>query len=125
MIYFYLAIGSVAGAILRYQLGLWIPGLATDSAGFPWSTLLINVSGSLVMGFLVEYFDSSASTKEIKLMLTVGFCGSFTTFSTFSHETISLFKDGRLGVGLLYVGLSFALAGGGYVLGYLGARALK
>ncbi len=125
MIYLYLAIGSIAGAFSRYQLGLWVTGLSGNPLGFPWATFIINVSGSFVMGFFMEYLSDIASSREMRAMLTVGFCGSYTTFSTFSHESVTLLREGQTSLALLYGGGSFILAPLAYVAGYFIARAVR
>jgi CrcB protein len=125
MIYLYLAIGSVAGAMSRYQLGLWVTSISPNPHGFPWATFLINVSGSFVMGFLMEYLSGIASSREMRAMLTVGFCGSYTTFSTFSHESITLLRDGQTSLAMLYGGGSLLLAPIAYLVGYLIARSFR
>ena len=125
MIYLYLAIGSVAGALSRYQLGLWVTGLSGNPLGFPWATFIINVSGSFVMGFLMEYLSDIASSREMRAMLTIGFCGSYTTFSTFSHESITLLREGQTSLAMLYGGGSFILAPLAYLAGYLIARTVR
>jgi CrcB protein len=125
MIYLYLAVGSIAGAFLRYQLGLWITGLSGNPLGFPWATFIINVSGSFVMGFLMEYLSGIASGREMRAMLTIGFCGSYTTFSTFSHEGVTLLREGQTSLAMLYGGSSFILAPLAYVAGYLFARSVR
>jgi CrcB protein len=122
MIYLYLAIGSIAGAFARYQLGLWV---SSDPHGFPWATFMINVTGSFIMGFLVEYLSNASANKEMRVMLTIGFCGSYTTFSTFSHEAITLMREGQTGLALIYGGVSFIGAPLAYFGGYFIARSLR
>jgi CrcB protein len=122
MIYLSLAIGAIAGAFSRYQLGLWVTGFTPNPLGFPWATFIINVSGSFVMGFLMEYLSDIASSRETRAMLTTGFCGSYTTFSTFSHESITLLREGQTSLALLYGGSSFILAPIAYLAGYVLAR---
>ncbi len=125
MIYLYLAIGSIAGAISRYQLGLWISGSYDSPFGFLWATFIINVSGSFVMGFLMEYLSDIASSRELRIMLTVGFCGSYTTFSAFSHESITLLRDGRTSLAMLYGGSSILFAPLAYLAGFFIARSIR
>jgi CrcB protein len=125
MIYLYLAIGSVAGAISRYQLGVWVTGLTANPLGFPWATFIINVSGSFVMGFLMEYLSDIASSREMRAMLTIGFCGSYTTFSTFSHESVTLLREGQTSLAMLYGGSSFILAPLAYLAGYFIAKTIR
>jgi len=125
VIYLYLAIGSVAGALSRYQLGLWISGLSGNPLGFPWATFIINVSGSFVMGFLMEYLSDIASNREMRAMLTIGFCGSYTTFSTFSQESITLMREGQTSLAMLYGGGSFIFAPLAYLAGFFLAKLIR
>jgi fluoride exporter len=117
----YVAVGSAIGGLSRFLLG----GLVQRVAGgtFPWGTLVINVTGSVLLGFLYRYAaDSAAISPEFRAMLTIGFCGGYTTFSTFSYETVRLFEDGELTRGMLYLGLSVILALGGTLLGIAAGR---
>jgi CrcB protein len=89
----WIAIGGAFGAWARYALG----GLIQTHAGasFPWATLVINVSGSLLLGFLIRLLEGVAVSADVRAMLTIGVLGAFTTFSTFSYETIRLAQDGQ------------------------------
>lgn len=105
----YIALGSAAGGIARYLIGVVVQSRA--SIGFPIATLLINVSGSLLLGFLIRYYVVSPSiSPEFRAMITTGLCGGYTTFSAFSFETASLIEDGDYGRASLYIGLSVALS---------------
>jgi CrcB protein len=119
--YIYLAIGAVAGAFARYGLGTWVSGMQQGKSIFPWGTLLINLTGSLLLGFLMRYLVATPVSREMRLMLTTGFCGAYTTFSTFSYEAINLLMEGQTGEAFLYIGLSLllgiALCYAGYLLG--------
>jgi CrcB protein len=106
--YAFLAAGGVVGVILRYQIGQWL-SWSTDST-FPWPTFVINVTGSFALGFLMKYLLGVASEPHIRLMLTTGFCGGFTTLSTFSYEFITLVTERQYGVALAYVGLTVTIA---------------
>jgi CrcB protein len=65
-------------------------------ATFPWGTLLINVTGSLLLGFLIRYALAAPGVSvEVRALLTTGFCGGYTTFSAFSFETAALLEDGQ------------------------------
>src|SRR5688572_19463465 len=99
-LYILLAAGGVVGVIARYQIGLLIP--ATRDATFPIATLLINISGSLLLGFLVRYLSEMSASNDVRVMLTTGLCGGFTTFSAFSFETVELLSNGRTGLALSY-----------------------
>jgi CrcB protein len=117
----YVALGSAAGGAARYLLGGWIQ----DRAGgtFPVQTLLINVTGSLLLGFLQRYaLESTAISPEVRTLLTIGFCGGYTTFSTFSFETVRMLEDGEWRRAALYIGLSVALSVGAAIAGVAAAR---
>jgi len=84
------ALGGAAGSVLRYLLGLWVTRAV--GGGFPWGTLLINVAGSFIIGWLATGARPDAVT--MRLLLMVGFCGGFTTFSSFSLQTLELLQQG-------------------------------
>jgi len=107
LILLYLAAGGVAGTLARYGLGKWIPTWAgTD---FPWHTLAINLAGSFVLGFAMRAAETMPVSPEVRGMVTIGFCGAFTTFSTFSLETVTLLQAGEWGRGTVYALGSVAL----------------
>jgi fluoride exporter len=88
------AVGAAAGGVSRYYLSLAVH--ARVGAAFPWGTLLVNATGSLLLGFLMRYALATPSmSAEVRLLLTTGFCGGYTTFSTFSYETAMLLEDGQ------------------------------
>ena len=94
----YVAMGGALGAVLRYLIGNW---LSTEQ--MPWGTLTVNLVGSLLLGSLMGAAASSeAVSKEMVLFLGVGVLGAFTTLSTFSIDTINLWKDGQISTALLY-----------------------
>jgi CrcB protein len=87
------AVGGGTGAVLRYGLA----GVVHQWTGedFPYGTLVVNVLGSLLLGFIVQVAEMKAGPAPwMKLFLTVGLCGGFTTFSTFSLESFRLLQDG-------------------------------
>lgn len=119
----YVALGSAAGGVVRYILGGWIQERSGSS--FPIQTLFINVSGSLLLGFIQRYaLETAAVTPEVRAMLTIGLCGGYTTFSTFSLETVRLLEEGDLRRAGLYMGLSVILSVGAAILGISAAREL-
>jgi fluoride exporter len=95
-----LALGGVVGTLARYELGRWVHGWA--GTGFPWGTFAINALGCVALGFLTRYAATASLSPEARGMLTVGFCGAFTTFSTFSYETVALLQDGEIGKAVAY-----------------------
>ena len=119
----YVAAGGAIGSAVRYLLGAAIQSRA--GAGFPLGTLLINITGSLLLGFLLRYaLETISITPEMRLFLTTGFCGGYTTFSTFSYETARLIEDGDYTRAAWYVGLSVVVSLGGTFLGFSLARGL-
>ena len=117
----YVALGSAVGGVARFLLGAFIQQKA--GAEFPLGTLVINITGSLVLGFLLRYATASpAFTPEIRGLLATGFCGGYTTFSTFSFETATLIEDGRYQRAALYVALSVVVSILGTFTGFAAAR---
>jgi CrcB protein len=116
------AAGSAVGGVLRFGLGVW---LQQRTPAFPWATLLINVTGSLLLGFLATWtFEHAGASPELRALLTTGLCGGYTTFSTFSLETVALAEQGAWGRAAWYVTLSVVLSVGAALLGVQGARHL-
>jgi fluoride exporter len=119
----YVALGGAVGSALRLVLGTLIQQRA--GLAFPVGTFVINVSGSLLLGFLLRYaVATSAMTPEIRGMLTVGFCGGYTTFSTFSYEVAILLEDGAHGRALIYILASVAVSLAAMFLGFGMARTM-
>ena len=113
---FWVALGSALGGAARYSLGGLIQRLAPGE--FPLGTLVINVLGSLLLGFIVRYaMETPAVSAEARAFLTIGLCGGFTTFSTFSYESAMLLERGEWSRLALYVGLSLLLTIAGVVAG--------
>lgn len=89
-----ISLGAIVGANLRYFLAQYIASLAPG--GFPYGTLVINVTGSLLLGFfLVLTTDKLIVDPRWRLIVAVGFCGGYTTYSSFAYETFGLFEQGR------------------------------
>jgi len=87
--------------------------------GFPFATLCVNIVGGFAMGAIVGHVHSRESFSEVlRLALTTGFLGGFTTFSAFSIETVLLWRDGQAGSALLNVGLNVLLSVGACAAGY-------
>ena len=122
MIWF-VAIGSALGGVARFLLSAAIQQKA--GTVFPIGTLLVNISGSLLLGFLMSYaLSTTAISPEVRGLLTAGFCGGFTTFSTFTYETMLLVEEGELGRAALYVLVSVIVSLIGVYLGITAARGL-
>ena len=94
MPYLLVGVGSFIGGNARYVFARWDGGIVEGR--FPLGTFLINVSGSFVLGFLGALIAQRAvpNANALRLAIGVGFCGGFTTFSTFEFETLALFEDG-------------------------------
>lgn len=117
------ALGSAAGGVARFLLSAWLEQRTTSS--FPYATLLVNLSGSLLLGFLATWtYEAAGVPADVRALLTTGLCGGFTTFSTFSLETVALAEEGALGRAALYVALSVSLCVIGAYGGVVGARQL-
>jgi CrcB protein len=115
-----IGLGGALGAVARYVVGGWVQ----DATGgfFPWGTLVINVSGSLLLGFVLVWLQASVASADLRQFIAVGFLGSFTTFSTFSYEGLALIRDGEWWqaggyiAGSVVIGLVAAAAGAAVAL---------
>lgn len=117
----WIAIGSALGGVSRYLFGGLIQRLFDTS--FPSGTLAVNVVGSLLLGFIIRYsLETPAVSPELRGFLTIGFCGGFTTFSTFSYESAVMLEEGQWTRLAAYVGLSVLLTVVGTLVGFAAAR---
>jgi CrcB protein len=107
MIYLLIALGGATGSLLRYLVGGAVQRMS--DSGFPVGTMVVNVSGCFIIGVLVRQFLNMQLSPELRALLIVGFCGGFTTFSTFSAETLGLIEGGEYGRAAGYVVLSVTL----------------
>lgn len=122
-LYLAVGLGSALGGTLRWLLSGPLPAAGQLMAsGFPWATLWINASGSLLIAFYAARWRGTRG----QLFFMTGFCGGYTTFSVFSLETVLLFQAGRAGVAAAYVLASvilwLAAAWTGYAIGCRGRR---
>jgi CrcB protein len=118
----WISLGGVVGANLRYFVAQQVARLTTM---FPYGTLAVNVTGSFVIGFfLVWTTDRVLVDPRWRLLIAVGFCGGYTTFSSYAFETFVLFERGQWLPALLNVLLSNTLCLIGVVLGAMLARSL-
>ena len=106
-------LGGGVGSVLRYGAGLALP-----SAAFPWATLAVNATGSFLIGLLGAMASRFGWSEALRLALTVGLCGGFTTFSTFSKEALALAQNGRWCAFGAYVAGSVAISLAAVALGY-------
>ena len=111
------AVGSGLGGALRYLVPCCFPAVK----GFPWATLAVNVVGSLLIGLLSGLLarHGGSSAESIRAFAVVGFCGGFTTYSTFSNETFRLLENNQGLSAAGYVGLSVAAGLAAVFVGYL------
>jgi fluoride exporter len=114
--------GGIVGAPSRYLLDQFVTGRI--SSGLPWGTLAINLSGSLLLGFLTGLTLAGHFPPTAKALLGTGFCGAYTTFSTFTFETVRLMENGRFlsaaGNVLVSVAVGLGAAAAGLALGLAG-----
>ena len=111
--FIFVAMGGAVGAMLRYAISL-IP-VKTD---FPVLTLITNIMGAVLIGFVVGMASIRQETSQhLILFLKVGVCGGFTTFSTFSLEAMHLFEQNKIGMGIVYVVASVVCSIAGVLVG--------
>ena len=104
----YIFLGGGTGSVLRY----WIQEVLHERIvpySFPWATFTVNILGSFLIGLFYSASTRFNLTTEVRLLLTAGFCGGFTTFSTFSNDGLTLLKGGFYGTFILYTTLSIVL----------------
>ena len=110
----FIALGSAMGGVARYLIGK----IFTSASMFPWGTFVVNIMGCFIIGMIYGLIDRGIGLGEhTKLFLTVGFCGGFTTFSTFAHENYLLFQSGNILIVAGYASLSFFV---GILMAYAG-----
>lgn len=122
--YIVVFLGGGVGAALRHGVNRLV--LLVDVGGFPLSTFFVNILGCFVMGLLTGWFTwrGEASSQTLRLLLTTGVLGGFTTFSAFSLDAALLWERGQVGMALVYVSLSVGLALVGVFAGLAVSRAL-
>lgn len=118
--YLYVAVGSAVGGLARFVVGTWLQGRLDDWAPhagaapflpFPIGTLLVNVSGSFLMGVIIVVVSRQGPHADAtRLLLAVGLCGGYTTFSTFSADTVGLLENGGGALAMLNIVASVVLA---------------
>lgn len=124
--YFWIAIGGALGSIARFACSSLVAN--TFGQGFPWGTMLVNVLGSFVIGFFATISGPDGRllvSGDMRQFVLVGICGGYTTFSSFSLQTMALAQDGEFARAGLNVVLSVVLCMLSVWLGYVAAMALN
>lgn len=122
MTYVLISLGAVLGANLRFLVGGWVAD--RFGAAFPYGTLVINITGSFLIGLVLTLAADRIVPPWVRTTVAIGFLGSYTTFSTFSYETLALIQDGAILKAVLNIGVSVAVALVGVFAGAALARAL-
>lgn len=111
MIYLYIGLAGSLGAVARYAISI----IMVHDSGFPFSTLLVNLIGCYALAYLMSRRLRFSS--KLKSAISTGFLGSFTTFSAFSVETITMIEANQIGIAILYITVSIV---GGIMMSNLG-----
>lgn len=120
------ASGGALGAVARYLAAGWVQDLT--GGFFPWGTFVVNAVGSLLLGFALVWLQGTLVSTETRHFVTIGILGSFTTFSTFSYETLAMLRDGdwwRAGgyaAGSVVLGVIAVVLGGALAAAILAGR---
>ena len=112
-----IGLGGAVGAAVRYLLGGYINEKSIKRKPYPVGTWIINITGSFFLGLLAHLYQSHSINESVWLFAGVGFCGAYTTFSTFGFETITLLQKREIKMALFYVTTSVIL---GIVFAWLG-----
>lgn len=107
--FIFLFLGGGAGSVLRYGVQLGLNERILPHSSFPWATFTVNILGSFLIGLFYALSARFQLSAEVRLLLTTGLCGGFTTFSTFSNDGLLLLKQGFYGTFILYISLSVML----------------
>lgn len=126
MIYAWIAAGSALGGMSRY----WIGGMVDQRIGetFPWGTMVVNIVGSLLIGFVATLTAPDGRflmSPSLRTFIMVGFCGGYTTYSSFSLQTLNLARDGEWLRAGTYVVMTTALCLFAVWVGHAGAASLN
>jgi len=116
--FFFVCLGGAAGTAARYLLGGWAQRVL--GTAFPYGTLFVNLIGSFLIAIIMHFgLDKGLIKPDLRVVLTTGVMGGFTTYSSFNYETMRLLQDGAVGLGLLNMAATFVgclLAGGAGLL---------
>lgn len=113
-----IGIGGALGAVTRYIVGHIINNRTKKAYPFPIGTWIINISGSFLLGLLTQFYISNEISEGLFYFGSIGFCGAFTTFSTFGYETITLIHLNKKKLALFYVSSSVVLGVISAMVGY-------
>jgi CrcB protein len=123
----FIAVGGAGGAVLRYLISGWAYTVLGD--GFPWGTLVVNLLGSFLIGFLWQFFEYVSISPEMRSLIFIGGLGAFTTFSTLAFESLNLIRNGDITLGLLNIFIAdifgLFLVFLGIILGRYAAAAIR
>ena len=121
MEYIAISIGGILGANARYLLANW--AAQRLGASFPYGTLIINISGAFALGVFMAFLEDRAFVHaNYRLFFATGFCGAYTTFSTFTYESLRLFQDGSFLLGFTNILGSIVVGMLGVFLGFVVGR---
>ncbi len=114
----YIALGGALGSVLRY-----LTSVVIKSITFPYATFITNILGCLLIGLFFGYFEKqNVLSQDLKFFLITGFCGGYTTFSTFSLENIQLIQNNHMGTAIVYIASSVVI---GLLATWLGMNLAK
>ena len=116
-----LSLGAVVGALARFTVTHFSSELSNHH-GFPYGTLIVNVTGSFLAGFVLAYTQRNGHDDIVRIALVTGFCGAYTTFSSFSYESIEYFRQGAAFTAMMNIVLNNVLSLGAALIGILAAR---
>lgn len=120
--YLVVGMGGFIGANVRYLVGQWMQG--RWGSGFPYGTLVINLTGSFILGLFATLALRYAWNDYLRLLVAVGFVGAYTTFSTFEYETLQLVSSGSWSRALMNIGGSVVFGFAAAYVGVVTARLL-
>jgi CrcB protein len=119
--YLAISLGSILGANSRYLIADW--AAQRFGAGFPYGTFIINISGSFLLGFFMAFLQDRAFIHpNYRLFFATGFCGAYTTFSTFTYESLRLWQDGSFLLAITNLFGSLVVGMFGVFLGFVFGR---
>lgn len=123
--YFWIAIGSMIGGVSRYAISRAVALRYGET--FPWGTLVVNITGSLLIGFIAGFTGPDSRyvvSPTVRNFLMVGICGGYTTFSSFSLQTLELIRNRDLGEAFGNILLSVAACIAAVAIGYIAGSAI-